>query len=166
MKVSRRTIMCATVLAACMLFPSARRPLVVFNASASVPIGFYAVLPPGPLRPGDFVLVQPPRSARELADERGYLPATVPLVKPVAALPGTCVCARGAAILIEGRSVATRRSRDGQGRPLPQWQGCRRLAADELFLMAAPAADSFDSRYFGPVPRGSVIGRLSPLWLR
>jgi hypothetical protein len=27
------------------------------------------------------------------------------------------------------------------------------------------AADSFDGRYFGPLPRASIFGRAVPLWL-
>ncbi|MEO8301757.1 MAG: S26 family signal peptidase [Rhizomicrobium sp.] len=27
-----------------------------------------------------------------------------------------------------------------------------------------PAAASFDSRYFGPVPRDNVMERIAPLW--
>ena len=45
---------------------------------------------------------------------------------------------------------------------MPRWNECRALEADEIFLLLKPA-DSFDSRYFGPVPRAQIIGRLAPL---
>jgi type IV secretory pathway protease TraF len=28
------------------------------------------------------------------------------------------------------------------------------------------APGSFDGRYFGPVPRSSIIGKATPLWVR
>ena len=43
-------------------------------------------------------------------------------------------------------------SRDRRGRPLPVWQGCRVVGADEVFVMNWQSADSLDGRYFGPVP--------------
>jgi len=110
------------------------------------------------------VLVRTPESVRDLAAERGYLPSTVPLVKRVVALDGDVVCGLDDTVIIDGETVAARLSRDRLGRPLPQWDGCRTLQADELFLLMAAVPDSFDSRYFGPVPTSAVIGRLVPLW--
>jgi type IV secretory pathway protease TraF len=57
-------------------------------------------------------------------------------------------------------------SRDSRGRPLPAWQGCRVVGADELFLMNWQSNDSFDGRYFGFVPNASVIGKALPVWIR
>ncbi|RUV53924.1 S26 family signal peptidase, partial [Mesorhizobium sp. M5C.F.Ca.IN.020.14.1.1] len=44
------------------------------------------------------------------------------------------------------------------------WQGCRTLAEDEVFLMNWDAADSLDSRYFGPLPASSITARAIPIW--
>jgi len=52
---------------------------------------------------------------------------------------------------------------DREGRPLPAWQGCRPLAPGEVFLLMANIPASFDGRYFGPIPRAAIIGRLVPL---
>jgi len=139
-------------------------PWLVWNASASAPIGLYRVLPGKPIR-GDLVLVHPPNSVRQLAAERGYLPATVPLVKRVAALDGDIICAAGDAISVNGRVVAERLARDRLGRPMPRWSGCRLLDGGEVFLLMEGVSDSFDGRYFGPVRRAAIIGRLVPLWI-
>lgn len=139
-------------------------PWLVWNASASAPIGLYRVLPGKPVR-GDLVLVRTPDSVRQLAAERGYLPQNVPLVKRVAALDGDTVCAAGDAIFVNGRVVAERLVRDRLGRPLPSWSGCLLLDGGEAFLLMEGVADSFDGRYFGPVPTAAIIGRLAPLWV-
>ncbi|HVA14048.1 MAG TPA: S26 family signal peptidase, partial [Stellaceae bacterium] len=141
-------------------------PLIIYNASASAPLGFYRVLPAEMLRRGDVVLARTPDSVRRLAAERGYLPATVPLVKRIAALDGDTVCARGRAITIDARHVADRLATDHVGRPLPAWIGCTTLGPGEVFLLMAGVPDSFDGRYFGPVPASAIIGKLVPLWLR
>jgi conjugative transfer signal peptidase TraF len=137
-------------------------PWLVWNASASAPIGLYRVLPGKPVR-GNLVLVHTPDSVRQLAAERGYLPQNVPLVKRVAALDGDIVCAADDVISVNGRVVAERLARDRLGRPLPTWSGCHLLDGGEAFLLMEGRTDSFDSRYFGPVPMPAIIGRLAPL---
>lgn len=138
-------------------------PRVVWNASASAPLGLYWVTH-GPIERGDFVLADAPSPARQLAAARGYLPARVRLVKRVAALAGDVVCAVGDVILIDGREVAKRLQRDSHDRPLPAWEGCRTLGPGEVFLLMAEVPDSFDGRYFGPISRSAIIGKLLPVW--
>ncbi len=140
-------------------------PRVIWNASASAPIGFWRVHPGVRVHTGDMVLAHTPDSVRLLAAERHYLPANVPLLKRVAAGSGDTVCAFGSAIIIDGRAVAKRRVADPHGRPLPWWTGCEHLRGGRLFLLM-DAPDSFDGRYFGPIGDGAVIGKATPLWLR
>ena len=145
---------------------SQRSPVLIFNASASAPIGLYRLRPLGPMKYGELLLVRTPQTVRALAAERNYIPSSVPLVKRVAALAGDTVCAVGRTLTINDRRVADRLSFDREGRPLPAWTGCRKLAPDEIFLLMEDVPDSFDSRYFGPVSTDAVIGRLTPLWLQ
>jgi conjugative transfer signal peptidase TraF len=139
-------------------------PWLVWNASASAPLGLYLVVHGQAVARGDLVLAEPPDSARRLAAERGYLPVDVPLVKRVAALAGDTVCGAGLAIIINGHQVVERLSADSRGRALPTWEGCRVLRGSEAFLLMEGVPDSFDGRYFGPVETTAVIGRLVPLW--
>lgn len=138
-------------------------PLLVWNSSASAPIGLYLVLPETRVRNGDLALVRPPAAIADMAARRGYLPRGVPLIKQVAAMGGDNVCAWDDDLSINGDIVAQRRRADRDGWPLPRWEGCRHLPADEILLLM-PAADSLDGRYFGPVSSLHVIGRLVPLW--
>lgn len=140
------------------------RPSLVWNASASAPTGLYAVRPMHHAVRGVLAVIRPPMALARFAAERRYLPLGVPLIKPVAATAGHTVCRSGPIITIDARSVGRALSRDGQGRPLPSWQGCRVLGAGELFVMNSAIRDSFDGRYFGPLPTSSVIGRARPLW--
>lgn len=139
-------------------------PVLVWNASASAPCGFYAGQARERFGKGDLVLAHLPIVARHLASMRDYLPWGVPVVKRIAAVSGDWICARGLTISINGRAVAQRRNVDGRGRLLPTWQGCIRLDADHLFLLMAGVRDSFDGRYFGPIRRSAIIEKLTPLW--
>ncbi|MGF1610420.1 MAG: conjugative transfer signal peptidase TraF [Kiloniellales bacterium] len=140
-------------------------PRLVWNASASAPLGLYWVSHTVPSR-GELVLAELPPDARRLAAERGYLPAGVPLVKRVVALGGDVVCAVDHAISVNGQVVAQRLAHDRLGRLLPRWSGCRVLTDDELFLVMEDVPGSFDGRYFGPLQRAAVIGGLVPLRTR
>lgn len=140
-------------------------PWLVWNASASAPIGFYWRVAGAPSR-GDLVLARAPVWARRLAAERRYLPMGVPILKRVVAVAGDVVCASGDTIVIDGRLVAHRLTSDRMGRPLPQWEGCETIGAGEFFLLMADMPDSFDGRYFGVTERRDIIGRLVPLWTR
>jgi len=136
----------------------------VWNASASVPIGFYTVSPPRGLRVGDIAVVRLPDRIAAMLAARHSLPRGVLLIKPVAALAGQIVCRDGLTVRIDGKAVGAALARDRLGRPLPVWQGCRRLTGRDVFLMNPTVPDSFDGRYFGVVPRTAVIGRATPLW--
>jgi conjugative transfer signal peptidase TraF len=140
-----------------------RIPRLVWNASASAPIGLYALSTGAPQR-GDLALVRPPSAARDLAAVRGYLPASVPMVKRIAASDGDRVCSVGNTIIIDQIVVAARLTRDHAQRSLPTWSGCRRLGHNDVFLLMAQIPDSFDGRYFGVTQRTSIIGKLVPLW--
>ena len=138
-------------------------PLVIWNASASVPIGLYVVRPCAQLQPGDLAVAQLPASVRSLAAERQYLPVGVLLIKPVAATAGAEVCRYARRLFIDERWIADAKAADRRQRPLPQWSGCHRLNGDELFLANPRVADSFDGRYFGPTALELVHGRAWPV---
>ena len=72
-------------------------PKLLWNASASVPIGLYAVRRAPPLHVGELVVVQPPAPLAQFFAARRYLPLGVPLVKRILALPGQTVCRTGRA---------------------------------------------------------------------
>lgn len=141
------------------------RPSFIWNASASVPVGLYRVEPASRIDVGDIAVVMPPKPLASFLAERQYLPNGVPLLKHVQALAGATVCRQGTAIILHGVAVGLVRERDSRGRPLPAWQGSRVIADGEVFLMNRYAADSFDGRYFGPLPLTSVIGRAVPVWV-
>ena len=141
-------------------------PRLVWNASASAPIGLYAVTPGAPIGVGDMVVAWPPSAVRRLASVRAYLPATVPLVKRVAAGPGDRTCAAGAVITIDGEAVVRRARADRLGRFMPFWSGCRSLHAGQYLLLMRGVPASFDGRYFGITSGSDVIGRARLLWAR
>jgi conjugative transfer signal peptidase TraF len=152
--------------AALVLSTIAARPakLYVWNASASVPVGFYRLQPTGDLSVTQLVAVQPPEPLATFLADNSYLPRGMPMLKRVLARPGQTVCRDGLAVTVDNIARGEARERDSRGRPLPVWQGCRVIAAGEVFLMNWQSADSLDGRYFGVLPMSAIIGRAEPLW--
>lgn len=141
-------------------------PRIVWNASASAPIGLYRIDPVSDPPRGALVAVTPPASLARWLAERGYLGERVPLLKHVAARPRQIVCRINAVVSVDGRPVVVARQRDSRGRPLPVWQGCRTLRAGELLMLNPDHADSMDGRYFGPLPASTVLGNAIPILTR
>ena len=139
-------------------------PLYIWNASDSVPIGLYRVQPATRLAVTELVAVQPPDPLATFLDLNGYLPIRVPMLKRVLALPGQTVCRNGLTIAVDGIEVGDAHERDGRGRPLPAWHGCRVIAGGDVFVMNWQSADSLDGRYFGPLPASAIVGRAVPVW--
>lgn len=135
---------------------------VVYNASDSVPIGWYHITPLGTdvnaIPVDSIVLVDLPDDVAVLADQRRYLPLDVPLLKRVGAVAPQNVCIESGRVRIDGVPVAHVLLIDARARPLPSWTHCRQLAEGELFLLSTTNPASFDSRYFGPIDRANVIG--------
>lgn len=129
--------------------------LALVNESPSLPRGLYLRDPGAAIARGATVALAQPAGGRAYLGGLG-MPADVLLIKRVAGVGGDRVCRRGGEIELAGRSLPVR-GRDRRGVVLPQWRECRRLGADELFLLG-DTPGSFDSRYFGPVRRDDVEG--------
>jgi conjugative transfer signal peptidase TraF len=146
------------------LFPKTGAPLLVWNASPSVPVGLYR-LSFRPSQTAALAVVRLPEPLRIFAETRGYLGKGALLIKPVVADAGDTVCRHGSLVTINGRAAARANPSDAKGRPLPAWSGCFLLRASDIFVLSADP-DSFDSRYMGPIDRAHVVGFALPIWVR
>jgi type IV secretory pathway protease TraF len=147
----------ATLAAALPAASTRTPPPLLVNESVSVPRGLYRLSGASTLDVGDLVAVRPPAGpARSYLNSLGAPPDQA-LLKRVAARGGERVCSGGGRLRTPRRRVSVP-TRDRRGAPLPAWQGCRTLAADEL-LVLGDTPTSFDGRYFGPVRRADVQGR-------
>lgn len=137
----------------------------LWNASPSAPIGLYRLQSIDHLGRRDLVTVAAPGAIAAFIAERGYLPPDTPLLKHVAGLPGQIVCRTRGGITVDGIALGEAQQFDSLGRPMPVWQGCRRITSDEVFLMNPGAENSLDGRYFGPIHRGAILAEAIPIWI-
>ncbi len=146
-------------------------PRLIYNPSPSAPMGWYIVNPKGKIKTDTFVAAFAPKTARELASKRQYLPNNVPLLKTVWAVEGAQFCATNGIIRTKNRPDIIAQSHDSMGRDMPQLEGCFTLQTGQVFLISTDVPNSFDSRYFGPVTASNVLGtvkylgKFSDLWI-
>ena len=77
-------------------------PLLIWNASQSVPIGLYRLQSADRLTATELVVAMPTDPLEGLLAERGYLPLGVPLIKRILALTGQTVCRIHLTIIVDG----------------------------------------------------------------
>ncbi len=139
-----------------MVFPP--KPILIYNPSASAPIGFYRLKKNTLPKLESQVAAYAPDWARKMADERGYLPYDYPLIKTVWAVEGDEVCYNNHSVSVPRHPVISVQAQDGLGRDMPVRSGCATLKAGEYFLVSPDVQTGFDSRYFGPVGVENIIG--------
>jgi conjugative transfer signal peptidase TraF len=139
-------------------------PFLLHNASPSEPEGLYvrSFEAPGV---GRLVTFRTPAAGSAyVASHLTYLQRT-PILKALAAGPGSRVCTTSGHLVIDGRTLAPVDVTDRSGAPLPRWRDCRRMKAGEWFAYSDRIPNSFDSRYYGPVRADQIIAVYRPLWL-
>jgi type IV secretory pathway protease TraF len=135
-------------------------PLLIWNASESVPIGWYFVARRQP-KIGEIAVIKPVEWVRIYASSRGYLPQDVWLLKSVFTIHPSIICRFGPHVFVDGKQVAKAKIVDKMHRALPVWKGCIALSSTQYFVLGRHR-DSFDSRYFGPIERKQIVGTAFP----
>ena len=92
------------------------QPALLWNATASTPIGLYRLHAPGILHDGELVAAMPPPRIASFLARGGFLPRGVPLLKHIAALPGQTACRMGDIVTVDGKTVGLALDRDHLGR--------------------------------------------------
>jgi conjugative transfer signal peptidase TraF len=141
-----------------------------FNSSPSVPVGFYRLVDE-PVAVGSLVAACLPERDALFGRRRGYLHAgpcpgdAAAVVKRVGAVGGDVVRVSPNGVFVDGSFLEKEAPMtDSQGRPLvPLLEGTWHLGCDHLWLYS-DHANSWDSRFYGPVHRSAVLGTVRPLW--
>jgi type IV secretory pathway protease TraF len=150
---SRRTL----VLCGCLLTAVVSTRWVRLNVSPSVPYGLYLLRPvPAPLPRGMLVVLPVPASVRP------WHSRLLPVLKPVAGIPGDVICAVDDILYVNDADFGPI-LREAHGQPLPHFTGCLVVQDDEVFLASA-VPQSLDSRYDGPVTVEALTAHALPLW--
>ena len=143
---------------------------VMINTSSSMPLGFY-IKSNAKINRGDIVaFCLQPRYART-GLQHHYLKygfecdgGVRPLIKQVIAMPGDNVQLADEYIAINNKLYFYKTfHQDSHGRHLTSFPRGTYFSKNEYWLIGANDPHSWDSRYWGPVPRQQIISRLTPL---
>ena len=113
-------LMLCTALVSTATINSKPVPLLIWNASQSVPIGLYRVQQADQLTVTDLVIAMPEGPLADFLAERGYLPLHVPLIKRILAVPEQTICRNHLTVMVDGIEMGSARERDHRGRKLPR----------------------------------------------
>src|SRR4051794_4227388 len=92
---------------------------LAFNATPSLPRGFYYLSRGAPLQRGALVSFPVPDPVRGLVFHRAYLPARADLFKHIVGLPGDHVCVQDGRYEVNGAEIGPVLAHDLLGRALP-----------------------------------------------
>lgn len=141
------------------------------NLTPSEPLGLWRIVQPDrPILVGDLIFICPPDTdAMRKARARGYLRfglcegRIAPLIKTVVATSGQAIEIHDD-VRVDGRPIPhSRVSRvDGQGREITPYNGG--VVPPGAVFLHSEFPGSFDSRYFGPLPRDGILGLAHEVW--
>lgn len=135
------------------------------NFTSSLPKGVYEEVRCDLKDPTALIQFLPPDDVREHYIARGYLTDRMSLIKPIGAFGGDEVCWSGESLSINGRRVVDIPIADAMGRPLPHPSGCEVVSNGSVLPLQTDHPRSLDGRYFGPIPRASILACVRPLWV-
>ena len=142
---------------------------VRLNASPSLPIGLYVVTSDPNAELVEFC---PDEPAASVGSERGYRSrgncpdGGTPLLKPAIATAGDLVQVSRSGLTVNGHMLPNTEPqiRDTRGREMPSVpDGTYTVAPGMIWVGSTYHRQSFDSRYFGPIPVTAIRHRLRPL---
>jgi conjugative transfer signal peptidase TraF len=139
------------------------RPVIIYNATDSLPHGIYQVVQKPLYERGDLVVFSVPKAVRNLVRQRRWLPDGAYLIKSIAGTNGDLLSTKTGRCFVNGVDFGAVEPVDRTGQPLPVFSINRRLHSSEVAVLN-PIPHSFDSRYFGPIKERQIIGEAVPIW--
>ncbi len=138
---------------------------VTYSATASMPRGFYLVVPTKKIMRYDIVEFVPPSKILNFVRDLHWIPESGLMIKYVFAIPGDDVCVRNEAVWINGKKIGKVYRSYAFEKLLPQTKICGKLSDDQYLLLSTNKEHSFDGRYFGAISSRNILGHAVPIFI-
>lgn len=139
---------------------------IIYSATASMPQGFYLIVPVKKITRYDIIEFIPPKEALDFARKLHWIPDSGSIIKYVFAIPGDFVCVHNNAIWINGKKIGKIYRFYAFEKLLPQTKICGKLQENQYLLLSTKRDRSFDGRYFGAVSSLNILGRAIPISIK
>lgn len=152
-----KTGVATLLLAILFTLPFKPPPILTYNHTESVPVGWYLMLPVGSLKDGDIVGFDPAEDIKKLAIERGWINENDVMLKKIGATEGESY-----EIRLDHQFYANEKyigqvvDYDGKQRPMPRIERGKHFVEKDHFLPVSEHPSSFDGRYYGTRPINSI----------
>ncbi len=157
------------------LFAAIRLFGIIFTYTGSVPIGFYRIITLDPsIKSGDYISFCLPNAAAQMGISRGYIKSgfcpngSEALIKEVIAVPGDQVTVKNNIMSINNTRATVNyitpiATLDKDGLPVYRFikDGTYNSTGYWVYGFGSPQY-SWDSRYYGEIPRKNITHRLLP----
>lgn len=130
------------------------------NMTASMPLGIYWLEEPKEIRRGDIIIFDADDDVMSIVVERGWLKPDMHFIKYVYGVSGDIYSIRNGRYIVNGEDKGAVQKYDSKSRALPSFLREGEYAVpDGYVLVGTPVVNSFDSRYYGPVPLSKVYNK-------
>jgi conjugative transfer signal peptidase TraF len=164
-KVKGVILLCIGVCIALVLTETIRLPtLFIFNRTASLPLGFYIVIPKKSYQVGDIVAFDCPQPFDGLAVERGWIKKDELMLKKIGGVHGDIYKALdNHQFWINQKYIGQIIDKDKNNQDMPSIGIGNFTVKENNFLPIGENPRSFDGRYFGQVSLASIRYSVYPL---
>lgn len=132
---------------------------ITYQVSASMPKGFYLIMPSSLFYRGEAVVFKAPDYVRGELIHHHWIPDDGMMMKKITAMPGDDVCYQSNWLLLPHGKRLPIYHYYAPGKRLPRYYFCGQLPKNNYLLTSDRAKRSFDSRYFGPVSNRLILGK-------
>ena len=130
------------------------------NMTASIPLGIYYLEEPNEIHRGDTIVFDADDDVMNIAVERGWLKPGMHFIKYVYGISGDIYSIRNGRYIVNGKDEGPVQKYDSRSRALPSFlHDGDYIVPNGYVLVGTPVVNSFDSRYYGPVPLSRVYNK-------
>lgn len=149
---------------------------IIFTYTGSIPVGFYRIVPTNQIQRGEYVSFCLPDNIAHMGLERGYIRkgscanGSEELIKEVIAIPGDHVEVSNNAIRVNQQTLplyyfAPTTVIDKDHLPVHRFIKYGTYIAKGYWVYGyGNPRYSWDSRYYGGIPKANIKHRLVPIW--